>query len=125
MEQQGLLDERILGAVKTLILEENSEVLREIEKYFAQEVQMDALARTLNRMTDRLSHYIERPQSPRPKKNELMLLVNTVVKDQLPDPDDLQVLKKLIVDENEFVFAAFDVFVSDRDEEELLDTLMR
>jgi len=61
MEQQGLLDERILGAVKTLILEENSEVLREIEKYFAQEVQMDALARTLNRMTDRLSHYIERP----------------------------------------------------------------
>jgi len=54
-----------------------------------------------------------------------MLLVNTVVKDQLPDPDDLQVLKKLIVDENEFVFAAFDVFVSDRDEEELLDTLMR
>ena len=86
---------------------------------------MTELARTLKRMTDRLSHYIERPKTPRPKKDELMLLVNTVIKDQIEDADDLQILKKLIVDENEFVFAAFDVFVSDRDEEDLLDTLSR
>jgi hypothetical protein len=43
----------------------------------------------------------------------------------LENPDDLEVLKTLIGEENEFVFAAFDVFVSDRDEEEFLDTLNR
>jgi hypothetical protein len=35
------------------------------------------------------------------------------------------VLKKLVADENEFIFAAFDVFISDRDTEELLDSLSR
>lgn len=43
----------------------------------------------------------------------------------LRDADDLALLQKLITDENEFVLAAFDVFESDRDQENLLDTLLR
>ena len=54
-----------------------------------------------------------------------MILVNTVVKSKIPDLEDIETIIKLIGEENEFVYAAFDVFVSDRDEEELLDSLVR
>jgi hypothetical protein len=34
MEGQGLLEESAVGTVKTLILEENNEIIKEIEHYF-------------------------------------------------------------------------------------------
>lgn len=125
MENQGMLEESLLGILKTLILDENIDVIREFERYFNQDITIHQLAKTLNRQAEKLTHYIERPQSPTPKKDELMILVNTVVKNQIPDVEDIETITKLIGEENEFVFAAFDVFVSDRDEEELLDSLVR
>ena len=120
-----MLEESLLGILKTLILDENIDVVREFERYVNQDITIHQLAKTLNNKAEKLTHYIERPQSPTPKKDELMILVNTVVKDKIPDLEDIETIIKLIGEENEFVYAAFDVFVSDRDEEELLDSLVR
>lgn len=46
-------------------------------------------------------------------------------KDPLISKDDADVLKGLINSEDEFVMAAFDIFESDKDEENLFDTLKR
>jgi hypothetical protein len=67
-----LLNDSTLRAVKTLILEENVELIRDIERYFNHEINLADLARLLKRKSDKLTQYIERPQSPTPKKDELM-----------------------------------------------------
>ena len=41
------------------------------------------------------------------------------------DPDDVQLLQKLIQDENELIIAVFDVYESDNNHENLIDSLMR
>ena len=41
------------------------------------------------------------------------------------DPDDVQLLQKLIHDENELILAVFDVYESDNNHENLIDSLRR
>jgi hypothetical protein len=41
------------------------------------------------------------------------------------DPDDVQLLNKLVQEENEFVLSCFDVFESDKDHDNLIDSLRR
>jgi hypothetical protein len=125
MERQGLLDQRELGTIKSSILRENPEVVREFDNYFLENVNIKQLARRLQRHADRLGSYTERPSSPMPRKNEILMLVNSVVKESLTDPEDMEILNRLISEENEFVFSAFDMFQSDRDTEDLLDSLNR
>ena len=51
--------------------------------------------------------------------------VNSLARYHFRDPDDVQLLQKLIQDENEFILSTFDVFESDKDHENLIDTLQR
>ena len=41
------------------------------------------------------------------------------------DPDDVQLLNKLVQEENEFILSCFDVFESDKDHDNLIDSLRR
>ncbi|CAG9321249.1 unnamed protein product [Blepharisma stoltei] len=125
MESQGLLDQRDLGIIKALILKENLDVMKEFDNYFLHSISLNDLGVRLQKLADRLSLYMERPASPMPRKNELQILVDSLVKANLPCEEDIEILNKLITSENEFVFSAFDVFESDRDQEELVDSLMR
>lgn len=69
---------------------------------------------------------MERPQSPLPKrKQELMTYVNSLARYHFTDPDDINLLQRLIQDENEFILSTFDVFDSDQDHENLIDSLQR
>ncbi len=69
---------------------------------------------------------MERPQSPLPKKkNQLLNYVNSLARYHFTDPDDLQLLNKLIQEENEFILSCFDVFESDKDHDNLIDSLHR
>lgn len=61
MEGQGLLDECVLGTVKTLILEENNEVINLIERYFGHEFNIHELAKSLSKKAEQASFFIERP----------------------------------------------------------------
>jgi hypothetical protein len=54
-----------------------------------------------------------------------MTYVNSLARYHFSDPDDIQLLQKLIHDENEFVLSTFDVFDSDQDHENLIDSLQR
>jgi hypothetical protein len=51
--------------------------------------------------------------------------VNSLAKYHFNDKDDVELLNRLINEENEFVLSCFDVFDSDRDYENLIDSLQR
>ena len=56
-----MLEESLLGILKTLILDENIDVVREFERYVNQDITIHQLAKTLNSKAEKLTHYIERP----------------------------------------------------------------
>ena len=63
--------------------------------------------------------------SPFPKKDRLLDYVHSLVRFYINDKKDVEILEKLIDKEDEMLMAAFDLFESDRDQENLLDTLIR
>ena len=121
LEEKKLLDEQVVCTVKTLILEENHEVIKLLNNYIAHILDERELCLKLQKLSDRMSTYIERPSSPLPRKSSLLEFVTKYMRDR----DDIALLQRLIEDENEFVLSAFDVFESDKDQENLLDTLVR
>jgi len=125
LEEKKLLDEQVVCTVKTLILEENPEVIKLLNSYIAHMIDERDLCSKLQRLSDRMSTYIERPSSPLPRKNSLLEFVNTIAATYMQNREDIELLQRLIEDENEFVLSAFDVFESDKDQENLLDTLTR
>ncbi len=70
--------------------------------------------------------YMERPMSPIPKnKKQLLQFVNSLTRYHFTEKEDVELLNKLIQEENEFVLSCFDVFDSDKDHENLIDSLQR
>jgi hypothetical protein len=51
--------------------------------------------------------------------------VNSLTKYHFKDREDIELLNRLINEENEFVLSCFDVFDSDKDHENLIDSLQR
>jgi hypothetical protein len=69
---------------------------------------------------------MERPMSPIPKtKKQLLQFVNSLTNYHFGDKEDIELLNKLIQEENEFVLSCFEVFDSDKDHENLIDSLQR
>ena len=67
---------------------------------------------------------LDRPLSPIPKnKKQLLQFVNSLTKYHFKDKEDIELLNRLIQEENEFVLSCFDVFDSDKDHENLIDSL--
>ena len=62
--------------------------------------------------------------SPVPKnKKKLLSFVNSLTRYHFSSRDDIELLSKLIQEGNEFVLSCFDVFESDKDHENLIDSL--
>ena len=125
MEGQGLLEQIDVRIIKALLLRENFDVMREFDHYFLHNISLQELGGRLQKLADKLNLYMERPSSPLPKNKQLQFLMDSFVKENLIDNEDIDILQKLIAQENEFVFSAFDVYESDRDQAELVDSLMR
>lgn len=69
---------------------------------------------------------LDRPMSPIPKnKKQLLSFVNSLTRYHFKDKEDIDMLNRLIQEENEFVLSCFDVFDSDKDHENLIDSLQR
>lgn len=51
--------------------------------------------------------------------------MNVLARNYFKDPDDVQLLHKLIQDENEMILSVFDVYESDNNHENLIDSLQR
>ena len=101
-------------------------MFRVINSYIAKAISDRELSFKLARLAQQLSSYIERPQSPLPrKKNQLLNYVNSLARYHFNDPDDVHLLNKLIQEENEFILSCFDVFESDKDHDNLIDSLHR
>ena len=120
LEQKGLLEEQTASVIKTLVLEENFDVQQVLNTYINRIITDVELAYKLEPLSEALGAYLERPQSPLPKrKQDLMNKVNMLARCHFTDPDDVQLLQKLIHDENELILAVFDVYESDNNHENL------
>lgn len=67
----------------------------------------------------------QRPLSRKPRNEELIRIVDEVVRKRFEDSRDVDLIIDLINQGNEMVHSAFDVFQSLRDENDLADTLKR
>lgn len=79
----------------------------------------------LKRLANKLQDHLERPTSPFPKRGHVMNYVDSLASFYIRDKDDVELLRKLVAKEDEFVMSAIDLFASDKDQENLLDTLVR
>jgi hypothetical protein len=62
--------------------------------------------------------------SPVPKnKKKLISFVNSLTRYHFSSRDDIELLNKLIQEDNRFNLPCFDVFESDKDHENLIDSL--
>lgn len=125
MESQGLIDQADVRVAKGMILRENFDVLKEFDSFFSHNTSLQELATRLQKLADKRSLYMERPSSPMPKNNQLQFLVESLSRENLMPFEDIEILKKLISEENEFVFSAYDVYESDKDLNELIDSFAR
>jgi hypothetical protein len=124
LEHKGLLNEVTSSLLKTLILEENVEIQRVLDAYSG--LNDRELSFKLIRLAQQQVNYHERPQSPLPiRKHKLMNYVNSLAEYYFRDPNDVKLLQKLIQEEDVFIMPIFEVFESDRDHENLIDSLQR
>ena len=81
LERLGIVDERTASIIKTLILEENHQVIQKFDEYEGLRLNHAELGFRLSRLAIQMSAYCERPQSPLPKrKQELMTYVNSLAR---------------------------------------------
>ena len=121
-----MLDEQTSSLLKTLILEENVAIFRLINGFIARAIDEQELCAKLIRLAQQMGTYMERPMSPIPKnKKQLLQFVNSLTRYHFTEKEDVELLNKLIQEENEFVLSCFDVFDSDKDHENLIDSLQR
>lgn len=126
LECSNMLDEQTATMLKHLILEENVQIFRLINSHIARAIDEHELCQQLNRLAHQVGGYMERPISPIPKnKKQLLQFVNSLTRYHFKDKEDIDLLNKLIQEENEFVLSCFDVFDSDKDHENLIDSLQR
>ena len=125
LEAQGFLEQGDVRILKGMILRENFDVLKEFEVFFVHNITLQELGSRLQKLADRRLLYMERPSSPMPKNNQLQFLIESFLRENLMNQEDIEVLRKLVGEENEFVFSAYDVYESDKDQNELIDSLIR
>jgi len=124
LETKRMLDVQCVSLVKALILQENQEIMQSVSNYMLNLYDENELAQILTWLTSVLSNQLERPTSAIPKKDPALNYIDSIISDFI-DTNDCQIIHRLYKENNEFVLAAFDLFKSDKDQEDLLDTLQR
>lgn len=115
-----------IGVLKTLILEENKGIFSIIESQAEGNQNLIELARKLELIAkQKLEFFNDRPKTPNERKSELYLKLTNLFNDKYLSDTEINVLHRLIEEENEFVISAFDVYESDSNLKELVDTLSK
>ena len=68
LEQKQLLNDDTSSIIKQLILDENVDIQRVLNSYIARIITDKELSFKLTRLAQQLGTYLERPQSPLPKR---------------------------------------------------------
>ena len=90
LEQKQLLNDDTSSIIKQLILDENVDIQRVLNSYNTRIITDKELSFKLTRLAQQLGTYLERPQSPLPKrKQELINYVNSLARYHFRDPDDV------------------------------------
>lgn len=73
----------------------------------------------------KLEFFNDRPKTPNERKSELYMKLTNLFNEKYLSETEINVLHRLIEEENEFVISAFDVQESDSNLKELVDTLSK
>ncbi len=110
-----------------MILEEQKSVFKILKQYLDGQINQQTLSSHLVNLVEEKKGKNKRPISPNvPRRDALVIMVNTLVKSSpLLNEHELEILNKLIFEGNELVYSSYEVFESDQDEEDFLDSLKR
>jgi hypothetical protein len=118
------LDDKNIPKLKQMLLNENEELCSLFRVYMQELIDKKTLIYSLNKILSNPVD-IDRPLTPTPQKNKFMKLIDSLEKSLSDDHNDIGLLKSLIQFDNEFVLGAFEVYESDKDIENLIDSLRR
>jgi hypothetical protein len=118
------LDDKNIPKLKQMLLNENEELCSLFRVYIQDLIDKKTLINSLNKI---LANPLDtdRPLSPTPQKNKFVKLIDSLEKSLSDNQSDITLLKNLIQYDNEFVLGAFEVYESDKDIENLIDSLRR
>ena len=121
----NLLDEPSISSLKTLILQEHPEVLSLMASFSEGLVDTQSFLFRLKSLFQKLN---ERPKSPYPERTqEIMQFIKRRMKVELLITDEeLDMIQSIIMEQkNEMIQSSFEVYQSNKDEEDFFDTIKR
>lgn len=124
----NLFENKHLAKIKQLILNENEDITT-IFKFFCQDViDMETLVNGINKILNwTLDKNNRRPDSPDLvlNKNQLVKLIDSLNDSIFDDPADHILLRNLANYQNDFILAAYELYLSDHDIENFIDSVKR
>jgi len=122
----NLIDDKFLPKLKQLILNENEDIST-IFKFFCQDViDISTLVSGVNKILSWTIDKNRRPDSPELlHKNQLVKLIDSLNESIFDDPADHILLRNLANYENDFILAAYELYLSDHDIENFIDSVKR
>jgi hypothetical protein len=119
--ESNLLDSVSFSKLNQMVLKEGEEVINLMKMYCQDILDKRSLISGLNKILN--SFFNSRPTSPIQVKNKLLSLIEQLESELFEDPTDAILLKNLIEYENEFIMGAFEVYESDKDLENFIESI--
>lgn len=119
--ESNLLDSMSFSKLNQIVLKEGEEVINLMKMYCQDIIDKRSLISGINKILN--TFFNSRPTSPIQVKNKLLNLVEQLECELFEDSTDAILLKNLIEYENEFIMGAFEVYESDNDLENFIESI--
>jgi hypothetical protein len=122
----NLIEDRLFPKLKQMLLNENEDITILFKLFCNDVVEIESLVSGINKILSKINGQIIRPDSPEIfNKNQLIKLIESLNEGIFDDPSDLILLKNLANSNNEFILSAYELYLSDNDIENFIDSLKR
>ena len=123
---KNLIEEKYFPKLKQMILFENEEISNIFKIYNQEIIDLKTLINGINKILSWTLDKSRRPDSPKLlNKEKLVELIDSLNESIFDDPADHLLLHNLAIYDNEFINAAYEVYMSDFDLENFIDSIKR
>jgi hypothetical protein len=122
----NFIEDRLFPRLKQMLLNENEDITILFKLFCHDVIEIESLVSGINKILSKINGQIIRPDSPEIfNKNQLIKLIESLNEGIFDDPSDLILLKNLANLNNEFILSAYELYLSDNDIENFIDSLKR
>lgn len=121
--ESNQIDSVLFSKLSQMILKENEEIINLIKIYTQDIIDKKTLIGGFNKILSSFIQNNSRPTSPIQAKSKLVSLIEQIENDIFEDSSDAVLLKNLIEYENEFIMGAFEVYESDKDLDNFIESI--